>query len=428
MNILIVDDQPNVISSLLQRVPWQGIGVSNVYTASSTMNAREILFAKQIDILLADIEMPQENGLSLVQWARGKRMDMECILLTSHANFYYAQMAISLEICDYVIQPAATEDIVRAIKKAEQRLLQKRQMNQRLHFQGFLSSAQNEIIRNFFDTLPMDFKDDPRIAAQLKELGVPECWDGQAFLFLAKLYHWNKLPPPFLEFFEDFQNSVHDVFSFLQAPALSFYPNESCIYTVLFAKVQSDQKTHMRRLQQQVLQKNGCSLSLFYCSTTMNWMRVSMLSVNRAMENSGKRDEGILQEVMTEKDYQQLSPSRNYEKYFEQLRDYVISHLDSPLSRDLLAKELGISPDHLSHVVYQILGCSLKSFITQERMNNAKELLHTTNLSIGEISAACGYDSPAYFSKVYRETFQRSPREERKKQEQTLCRFDRAIP
>lgn len=49
MNILIVDDQPNVISSLLQRVPWQGIGISNVYTANSALAARDVLFSKQVD-------------------------------------------------------------------------------------------------------------------------------------------------------------------------------------------------------------------------------------------------------------------------------------------------------------------------------------------------------------------------------------------
>ena len=78
MNILIVDDQPNVISSLLQRVPWQGIGISNVYTANSALAARDVLFSKQVDILLADIEMPQENGLSLVRWIRSKGLEIEC--------------------------------------------------------------------------------------------------------------------------------------------------------------------------------------------------------------------------------------------------------------------------------------------------------------------------------------------------------------
>lgn len=96
-----------------------------------------MLFSKQVDILLADIEMPQENGLSLVRWIRSKGLEIECILLTSHANFYYAQIAISLEICDYVIQPAATEDIVRSIEKAKDKVFQKRQVNQKSIFRDF---------------------------------------------------------------------------------------------------------------------------------------------------------------------------------------------------------------------------------------------------------------------------------------------------
>lgn len=137
MNILIVDDQPNVISSLLQRVPWQGIGISNVYTANSALAARDVLFSKQVDILLADIEMPQENGLSLVRWIRSKGLEIECILLTSHANFYYAQIAISLEICDYVIQPAPQRTLCAPLKKLRIRFFKSDRSIKKFIFKDF---------------------------------------------------------------------------------------------------------------------------------------------------------------------------------------------------------------------------------------------------------------------------------------------------
>ena len=136
--------------------------------------------------------------------------------------------------------------------------------------------------------------------------------------------------------------------------------------------------------------------------------------LHEAMEKTGKREMGILKQVTTDLDYAQLSPSRSYERYITLLREYVSSRLDQPLTRDSLAKELGISSDHLSHVVFQAMGCSLKSFLTQERMRHGRELLRTTTLSIGEISAACGYESPAYFSQVYRDTYHHSPRDERR--------------
>ena len=41
--------------------------------------------------MLCDIEMPGENGLSLLRWARNRGMDFICVFLTSHADFLYAK-------------------------------------------------------------------------------------------------------------------------------------------------------------------------------------------------------------------------------------------------------------------------------------------------------------------------------------------------
>ena len=56
----------------------------------------------KIDILLTDIEMPGESGLDLVEWIREKELDMECIFMSSHADFEYAQRGAAfrrIQIC-----------------------------------------------------------------------------------------------------------------------------------------------------------------------------------------------------------------------------------------------------------------------------------------------------------------------------------------
>ena len=414
MNILIVDDQPNVISSILKRIPWQGLGISNVYTANSAFEAKHTLEQKEIHILLADIEMPQENGLSLVRWIRNKGMNIECILLTSHANFYYAQIAITLEICDYVIQPAATEDIVRSLEKAKQKLLQRQQANKKMNYNGFLSSTQNTVLRNFFENLPFDPQKNPEVLTQLQELGIPESWDGQLTLVLTKLNRWTKVPPPFSDLFHEYEEVLQKTFSFIKTPVISFYVDESKIYTIIFSCDFSDLKSLLQSLQKTIFESFGCLLSLFYCSLSFSKLPIIFKDADHTAELFSKDEPQAIQPIISNQDYQHLSPSRIYEKYMEQLRKYVTSHLQEPLTREMLSRELGISPDHLSHVVYQTMGCSLKSFLTQERMRHGRELLRTTSLSIGEISNACGYESLAYFSKVYRDTYHHSPREERK--------------
>lgn len=49
-----------------------------------------------VDVLLSDIEMPEEDGISLCLWAKKEIADIECIFLTSHADFEYAREAIRL--------------------------------------------------------------------------------------------------------------------------------------------------------------------------------------------------------------------------------------------------------------------------------------------------------------------------------------------
>lgn len=416
MNLMIVDDQPNVISALLQRIPWQGLGISNVYTATSALAAKEILKGKSIDILITDIEMPQENGLSLIRWARATGKDIECILLTSHANFFYAQMAISLDVSNYVIQPATNEDIIQAIERAKLKLLEKRTTIEKLQASEFLSSVQNTVIRQFFEKLPPHPQNDPEVIKQLEGLGVsPDLLSSLTVIF-SKLNRWSKLPPPFSDFFSSYQMATKRCFAYLNCPVLSFYNDESSVYTVLFANISDGFENNAKQLQQEILKKDGCLISVFYIFSTLNDIIPAFHSISSCVERLGENREGIIIQATSDNEQYQLSPSRNYEKYMAQLRKFVQSHLDQPLTRDLLAQELGVSPDHLSTVVHFCTGRSLKSYITHERMRHGRELLRATDLSIGEIGVICGYESAAYFSKVYRDTYNLSPRDERKEQ------------
>ncbi len=83
MTVLLVDDQIRVLSGLISGLDWDTLGVTSIRTASSAAKAKEILSQEPVDILLCDIEMPGENGLSLLRWARNKGMDFVCVFLTS---------------------------------------------------------------------------------------------------------------------------------------------------------------------------------------------------------------------------------------------------------------------------------------------------------------------------------------------------------
>jgi len=117
MNVLIVDDQKDVANSIKKSVHWEKSSIKNVYMAYSANDARNVIENHSIHILLCDIEMPQESGLEFFRWIRVERPEIECIFLTSHAEFEYAKEALHLGGFDYILQPAMPEEIEDAINK-----------------------------------------------------------------------------------------------------------------------------------------------------------------------------------------------------------------------------------------------------------------------------------------------------------------------
>ena len=82
MNLLIVNDIVIEAKTMASDIPWKDYGIENVFTAFSARQAREVIQDNTVDILLCDIEMPEENGLSLIRWIQENNYDIDCILLT----------------------------------------------------------------------------------------------------------------------------------------------------------------------------------------------------------------------------------------------------------------------------------------------------------------------------------------------------------
>lgn len=127
MRVLIVDDQIHVVNGIVNGVDWKSLGVEEPLTAYNAFEARRVFLTNKVDIILCDIEMPVESGISLFRWVKAQNYPVECIFLTAHADFSYAQEAIRLGSFDYILQPARYEDIQNAILRAKNRILLKQE-------------------------------------------------------------------------------------------------------------------------------------------------------------------------------------------------------------------------------------------------------------------------------------------------------------
>src|SRR5262245_35197819 len=65
-SVLVVDDDPGIISILTEQLESD----FDVLTASSATQAREVLAQRSVDMVLTDLNLPDEQGLSLLDWVR----------------------------------------------------------------------------------------------------------------------------------------------------------------------------------------------------------------------------------------------------------------------------------------------------------------------------------------------------------------------
>jgi YesN/AraC family two-component response regulator len=149
MNIIIVDDQISVLNGIMSGINFNKIGIDRVFTATNVSEAKEIIKTNDIDILLSDIEMPGENGLSLCRWVYENHSSTIIILLTSHASFTYAKESIKFGCFDYVIQPAPYHEIEDVIMRAVSKIMSDRQKN---HYYDVESTSQ--LVLNLFSQNP----------------------------------------------------------------------------------------------------------------------------------------------------------------------------------------------------------------------------------------------------------------------------------
>ncbi len=91
------------------------------------------------------------------------------------------------------------------------------------------------------------------------------------------------------------------------------------------------------------------------------------------------------------------------ENFILRLNEVVSAHLDDPcLDQQLLCRELGMSRAALFNRMKAITGAGVKEYITRLRIEKAKNLIESTNLTIAEISEMTGFASQSYFSTAFK--------------------------
>ena len=92
------------------------------------------------------------------------------------------------------------------------------------------------------------------------------------------------------------------------------------------------------------------------------------------------------------------------ERPIQAITRYLQEHLDRDISLSLLAEEFHLNPQYISQLFKSEIGVNFLAYLTNIRMEQAKKLLLSTDLSIAEVSERSGYGDYRVFTKVFKKS------------------------
>lgn len=88
---------------------------------------------------------------------------------------------------------------------------------------------------------------------------------------------------------------------------------------------------------------------------------------------------------------------------------YIHLHYSQPISVADLAAHVSLSESRFSNVFREVTGLPPLKYVTQFRLQKAKELMANTSLSIRQITASVGIEDQLYFSKLFKKYMGQTP-------------------
>jgi len=391
------------------------LGVTKIYISCSVAEAKLVFVNFRVDILLTDIEMPEENGLELFRWAKAEFPQLECIFLTSHANFQYAQKALQLGGFEYILQPCRYVEVENAMKRALEKLIQNNigLENNTLEIQQKDTFMESILLKVFKDNIDNAIE-------KLKQLLIilqydrDKTWLCPIYIRMNEKTVRKKIGSEDLSYFF-LRNVLEEEFKDLSVSiCISEQPQLGFYILMISEKEQVNSDEWENKIKK------------FFAFITDKIFPDTWLVVGKRIQSDeaevlnffkkyyGRKailGKGIYWD--NEDDVKNLAIVHGNIR-IEKAIQYITANVGKNITRAEVAEILHINEEYFSKLFREYTGKTFKEYVLESKISTAKRLLIDTRLPVSTISIKIGYDNFSYFSKLFKKTTGMTPYEYRK--------------
>ncbi|CAM4460084.1 response regulator [Paenibacillus tarimensis] len=391
MNILLVDDEPVVRSSMARMI--SGIaGHYLLHEAEDGEDAIDLLGRQPFDLVITDIQMPAVDGLELAGHIRKNYPETAIVMLTGHAEFEYARRALSYGVKDYLLKPVSVDVVKDIIAQVEEGLSDRRQKAEisQLRSRELFEKKVTDLLYE----MPLPYYDES-LFPDFKELGVM-CLTSTDSGFRTRNIRFS-IKNILSDLLADYGTSVTVI-------------EETHLTCILFLddKREADWEAILKTVQETISGLLRLKLMIRLGGTARKLSAVSTL-YQKALKQIG-----VLEQETGENE-----PEAKLHRIIRMAQETIDKEYATELTLTALSEKLFVHPNYLSSLFKAETGQTFSQYVTRTRMKHARRLLKETNLKIYQISSEVGYSDQVHFSRVFKSLEGMNPYEYREKHANT---------
>lgn len=439
---MIIDDEPFILDGL-NGYNWEILGVDVAATCENGYEALSILENEPVDIILTDINMPIMDGLVLIEEVTRKYPYIYIVVLSGYGDFQYAQKCIKFKVSDYLLKPVNFDELDQTFDRLIIKMNQEKQQSVKQSvLERKVHSAVKVLRADFLKKLLNYFMEekDIREGSAYGEL-IFESMLYTVCIFKPDRYDLLKSKPihehgiilfALEKIFEEFCTEKNLGYYWINYDTFEGYiliTNEEIQRNELLLKeIILDLNKQLFIIRGLVMATISCGIGKPVCEARDIYLSVQqskialsnklgeyeIIQYNDTMVEmeavSDKKDSiSAANDDILETDPQKEIKENNY--IIKAAKEYIINNYSNALTLSKVAKFVYVSPEYLSYLFREITKVNFIDYLTEYRIEKAKELLTDPKYKVSEVSTKVGYENPRYFSNVFKKYTGSNPME-----------------
>lgn len=402
--ILIVEDEVLVRCGLKSMVNWEKLGVDVIGDASNGKEALEIYKENKPDIIMTDIKMPIMDGLELIEKIREEDHTTKIVLLTCYEEFSYLMRAMKLGVSDYILKlKMKPDEIEKAIEKVC-RELDRETSDQKNN--GKIAQDKSDLFGQYVFYHQID---ESVFREQIKKFHF-QVSENAYRIYRMEITNYQEVCTKT----KDEQGALIQflIFNMIEE-ILGKYGNGELI--------KETERNYLLLLGEDGIcepQMQSRNILREITRVLKEYIMAQIIWENSSIGHSWADISNLYQECknkMTEKQNQKENSPKQLSIEIYKAKEYIDQHLAEKLTLNQIAEVVSLSPNYFSSMWKKEMNVGFVDYITEQRVEKAKELFATTDLRTHEVAELTGFGDDSYFSKIFRKVAGKNPSSFRKR-------------